>query len=678
MRQEDAEQGEVRVKSVDPAGNGVSPWLARYVVGVDACALAALAASIGNGFPADAGTFSLVAALAALAGLRPVRFARFKTELTATHPFVLLAVAVLGPLDAMLVALIGLTGVLVRPGRRLDPMRTAFNLGAVTLSSAAASWVFLRLGGEIGGALWVSFGPLAGATAAYFLVNTGLVTIAIAFQQRTSMFEVWRESFQWTAVSYFTGLTLAAAMIVALQSWGLWVLALAIPPCWLLLAFYKAHREAIQEHERRVEEVEALNAELEQKVVERTHELATALSGLEAANRMLSDANRALTDASKAKSAFLASVSHELRTPLNSVIGFSELMTDPSFGELSPRQREFLSDIRDSGEHLLALINDILDLSKIEAGKLEVHRQDADVDELVRDSVTMLRPQAQKKKIAVEMRCDLTGAAHVDPRLVRQVLVNLLSNAVKFTPDEGRIEVAARFEEDDLVLRVTDTGIGIAEGDQEKIFHEFFQADGTYARRYQGTGLGLALVRRMMSLHSGSVTVISRRGHGSTFQCVFPGAKSDRAAARVAASAPLAAAVAADPSDASRGATVLVVEDNPVNRKLARNVLRSRGYRVLEADTGEEGIELARAERPHLILMDLQLPGMDGIEATKRLKADPATRMIPVIALSAHAQDVDVARAREAGCAGYIAKPIRLSRFPQQVGSYLASKEGAA
>ena len=683
MRQEGAKQGEVRLKPVDPAGNGVPPWLARYVVAVDACALAALAASIGNGFPADGATLSLVAALAALAGLRPVRFARFKTELTATHPFVLLAVAVLGPLEAMLVALIGLTGVLVRPGRKLDPMRTAFNLGAVTLSSAAASAAFLQLGGEIGGALWASFGPLAGATAAYFLVNTGLVTIAIAYQQRTSMFEVWRESFQWTAVSYFTGLTLAAAMIVALQSWGLWVLALAIPPCWLLLAFYKAHREAIQEHERRVDEVEALNAELEQKVVERTHELATALSGLEAANRMLSDANRALTDASKAKSAFLASVSHELRTPLNSVIGFSELMTDPNFGELSPRQREFLSDIRDSGEHLLALINDILDLSKIEAGKLEVHRQDADVDELVRDSVTMLRPQAHKKKISVEMRCDLTGAAHVDPRLVRQVLVNLLSNAVKFTPEEGRIDVDARFEGNDLVLRVTDTGIGIAEADQEKIFHEFFQADGTYARRYQGTGLGLALVRRMMSLHSGSVTVTSRRGHGSTFQCVFPDAKCDRAAssapaARESTSVTVAAAIGDDGGDVSRGATVLVVEDNPVNRKLARNVLRSRGYRVLEAETGEEGIELARAERPHLILMDLQLPGMDGIEATKRLKADPATRPIPVIALSAHAQDVDVARAREAGCAGYIAKPIRLSRFPQQVGSYLASKEGAA
>jgi CheY-like chemotaxis protein len=145
-----------------------------------------------------------------------------------------------------------------------------------------------------------------------------------------------------------------------------------------------------------------------------------------------------------------------------------------------------------------------------------------------------------------------------------------------------------------------------------------------------------------------------------------------------------AAAVAAvlatggDGVDPPRGCTVLVVEDNPVNRKLARNVLRSRGYRVLEADTGEEGIEIARAERPHLILMDLQLPGLDGIEATRRLKADPATRMIPVIALSAHAQDSDEARAREAGCVGYIAKPIRLSRFPQQVGSYLAGKEGAA
>jgi signal transduction histidine kinase len=660
----------------------MSPWLKRYVASVDACALIALALATGSIWQGDPWMLSLIAALAALAGLRPVSFPRFKTELSATHPFVLLAVAVLGPLDAIVVALVGLTGILIRPGRRLDPMRTAFNLGAVTLASAAASWAFHLTGGKVGGSLWLSFGPLAAATAAYFLVNTGLVTVAISFQQRTPVLLVWRESFQWTAVSYFTGLTLAAVMIVALQSWGLWALALAIPPCWLLLAFYKAHREAIQEHERRVDEVSALNSALEQKIVERTHELATALEGLEAANHMLSDANRALTEASQAKSAFLASVSHELRTPLNSVIGFSELMTDPSFGELSPRQREFLSDIRDSGEHLLALINDILDLSKIEAGKLEVRREDADVAELLQDSVTMLRPQAGKKNLHVEARCELDGPARVDPRLVRQVLVNLLSNAVKFTPEEGRIEASARFEGDDLVIRVTDSGIGIAEEDQEKIFHEFYQADATYAKRYQGTGLGLALVRRMMTVHGGSVTVTSTRGRGSSFQCVFPDAKASRPAHATAARAVEPRRGESDarrlPGEIVRGSTVLVVEDNPVNRKLARNVLRSRGYRVLEADTGEEGLEIARSERPHLILMDLELPGLNGVEATRRLKADPQTRGIPVVALSSHVEAQDEARAREAGCVGFIAKPIRLSRFPQQVGAYLALKEGAA
>jgi signal transduction histidine kinase/CheY-like chemotaxis protein len=677
MRQKTAWQGEDRVTSAEPARSGASPWLKRYVVAVDTCAVAALAAALSAGWPGDLGTFSLVAALAALAGLRPVRFARFKTELTATHPFVLLAVACLGPLEAMLVALIGLTGVVIRPGRRIDAMRTAFNLGAVMLASAAASWAFQATGGHVAASLWRAFGPLAAATAAYFLVNTGLVSVAIAIQQRTTIVEVWRESFQWTAVSYFTGLTLAVAMLAALQSWGLWALALAIPPCWLLLAFYKAHLEAIQEHARRVDEVCALNADLERKVVERTHELATALEGIEAANRMLSEANRALIEASKAKSAFLANVSHELRTPLNSVIGFSDLLTDPSFGELTPRQKEFLSDIRDSGEHLLALINDILDLSKIEAGKLEVKRQDSDVLEILRDSVTMLRPQAEKKRLAVGIECDVAGSAHVDPRLARQVVVNLLSNAVKFTPEGGRIGASARFEGDDLVLRVTDTGIGISEADQEKIFHEFYQADGSYARRYQGTGLGLALVRRMMSLHGGSVTVTSERGKGSTFQCVFPGARAETSES-VPAAATARSVPAAAPREAPRGATVLVVEDNPVNRKLARNVLRSRGYRVLEADTGEEGIEIARSEHPHLVLMDLQLPGLDGLEATRRLKADPATRGIPIVALSARAQDSDEQRAREAGCAGYIAKPIRLSRFPQQVGAFLELKEGAA
>jgi signal transduction histidine kinase/CheY-like chemotaxis protein len=677
-------EGVDRVSSVGPSESGASRWLVPFIAAVDVCALAALTAGIAAGWSGSTRTFALLAALAALAGARPVRFARFKTELTATHPFVLLAVAVLGPIQAMLVALIGLTGVVIRPGRPMRADRTAFNLGAVVSASASAAWAFLAVGGEINGFFWSNVLPLAAATTAYFLVNTGLVTLAIALQQRTSVLEVWRESFEWTAVAYFTGLTLAAAMMAALQHWGVWVVALAIPPCWLLLGFYKAHQEAIQEHERRVDEVEALNAELEQKVVLRTHELATALQGLEAANRMLQDANRALTDASNAKSEFLANVSHELRTPLNSVIGFSELMTDPNFGDLTARQLEFLSDIRDSGEHLLALINDILDLSKIEAGKLEVHRGDIHVAELLRDSLSMLRPQAGKKRLHLEMRCDEDGVARVDQRLVRQVLVNLLSNAVKFTPEDGRVEAAARFEGSDLVVTVTDSGIGIPEDDQEKIFHEFYQVDGSYARKYQGTGLGLALVRRMMLLHNGSVTVISRVGEGACFQCVFPDAKgvdTHRASAS-AGDAPAAEAAIARPHtppvESSRGQIVLVVEDNPVNRKLARNVLRARGYRVLEADTGEEGIELARREQPHLILMDLQLPGLDGMEATRRLKADPATREIPVVALSAHAQESDEERAREAGCAGYIAKPIRLSRFPQQVKSYLAPWEGAA
>ena len=659
--------------SAGPAGNGASRWLTPYVVAVDLCALAAIAAGIAVDRGDDKKVFILVAALAALAGARPVRFPRFKTELTATHPFVLLAVATLGPLEAMIVGLVGLTGVIFRPGRKLSVLRTAFNLGSVVLASAVAAWSYFATGGEVGGSLWFSFAPLAAATAAYFLVNTGLVTLAISFQQRTPFLVVWRESFQWTAVSYFSGLTLAAAMLGALRAWGPWVLALAIPPCWLLLAFYRAHREAIQEHERRVQEVEALNADLERKVEERTRELATALEGIEGANRMLSDANRALTEASKAKSAFLANVSHELRTPLNSVIGFSELLTDPGFGDLSPRQREFLSDIRDSGEHLLALINDILDLSKIEAGKLDLNREEIDIAELVRESASMLRPQAAKKGLMLEVAVGEGGRAHVDPRLVRQVLVNLLSNAVKFTPENGRVDAAITFEGDDLVLTVSDTGIGIPEDDQEKIFLEFYQVDGSYARKYEGTGLGLALVRRMMGLHNGTVSVSSRQGEGSRFTCVFPSCRvgsTARVPVEIAATSE-----AASTAPGSFGGTVLVVEDNPVNRKLARNVLRSRGYRVLEADTGEEGIEIARRERPQLILMDLQLPGLDGMEATRRLKADPRTSTIPVVALSAHAQGVDEERARAAGCAGYIAKPIRLSRFPQQVRSYL---EGAA
>jgi CheY-like chemotaxis protein len=249
--------------------------------------------------------------------------------------------------------------------------------------------------------------------------------------------------------------------------------------------------------------------------------------------------------------------------------------------------------------------------------------------------------------------------------MFRQILVNLLSNAVKFTESGGRVTLRARRDVDDLVVGVDDTGIGIASEHQSRIFDEFFQVDGSYSRNYEGTGLGLALVRRMMHLHGGVIELCSAPGEGSRFTCRFPGCIVDQGAVK---STTAAHAAGGDPVGEG---TILVVEDHPVNRKLACRALRASGFAVLEAETGEIALELLGTSRPDLILMDLQLPGMDGLEVTRRIHRLPALAGVPIVALTAHANRDDERRAREAGCSGYIAKPIRLSTFAGEIRRHL-------
>jgi signal transduction histidine kinase len=512
---------------------------------------------------------------------------------------------------------------------------------------------------------------LLAAATVYFVVNTGLVAGAIYVETRRSILETWKQQGLWMVVSTYVGLTLAACLLLVLDLVGPSGLALGIPPVWLLLAFYRTHQQRQEEQQRRIDQVEIINSRLEDKVAERTQELQRALSHLEQANTQLRTTNERLIGANKAKSEFLANVSHELRTPLNAIIGFSDLLRDSSIGELNLQQSEFLNDIHESGEHLLRLINDILDLSKIEAGKMEVHTQTIGLAQAIRETSAMLHPQAAQKQLRLEVDCAAdVQVAELDPGLFRQVLVNLLSNAVKFTPEGGAVEVIARRDGADLVVQVADTGIGIQPEDTEKIFNEFYQVDGSYARNYGGTGLGLALVRSMVRMQGGEISVASTPGVGSRFTCRFLGCMRDQVPEQSRRRETVPAA-----TPRGSGRTILVVEDNPINRKLARNVLRSRGYRVLEAVSGEEGLSLLANEAVDLILMDIQLPGMDGLEITRMLKADPSTAGIPVVALTAHVQANDEARAFEAGCKGYITKPIRLARFPAQVEAYLPAGE---
>jgi len=391
-------------------------------------------------------------------------------------------------------------------------------------------------------------------------------------------------------------------------------------------------------------------ADLELKVEERTRELSLALSQVEA-QRV------ALELASRHKSAFLAAMSHELRTPLNAVIGFSEVLLARMFGELNEQQADYMHDILTSGQHLLALINDILDLAKVEAGRMELVCTPFSLPDTLELSLSMVRERVARKALSMSLTVDpAVGLITADERKVTQVLVNLVTNAVKFTPEGGRIEITAGVEEEMAVIAVHDTGIGIAPDEQESIFEEFRQAGAPGER--EGTGLGLGLSKQFVVLHGGRISVESAVGCGSTFTVHLPIQPVGMAGGRCRAGGR---------GKSMSGERVLVVEDNEKNRKLVRDVLQFHGYEVLVAGTAAEGIALARTEQPSLILLDIQLPDLDGMAALRLLRAEPETAGIPIVAVTAYAMSGDRERLLGAGFTDYLAKPLDIKTFPAAV-----------
>ncbi|MBD2189736.1 PAS domain S-box protein [Pseudanabaena mucicola] len=390
-------------------------------------------------------------------------------------------------------------------------------------------------------------------------------------------------------------------------------------------------------------------------------------------NRQLAMSNEQLARATRLKDEFLANMSHELRTPLNAILGITEGLQESVFGALNQQQQKVLQTIEKSGNHLLELINDILDLAKIEAGKLTLEFDTTAIEPLSQASIMFVRQQAIQKNVHLQVNiAPLLPNLTIDERRIRQVLINLLNNAVKFTPEGGKVSLNVTLEkaEPDLEnithwvkFTVLDTGIGIDHNNLKQLFQPFIQVDSALNRKFEGTGLGLALVKRIVELHGGKVLAHSVVGVGSSFAIALPyNEKVSPLPKKPLIVNPTALNCLSD-DDTVPPPLILLAEDNEANMMTISSYLEAKGYRMIFAKNGEEVIALVRDEHPDLVLMDIQMPKIDGLEAIKQIRSDSQFANLPIIAITALAMTGDREKCLESGANEYLSKPIKLKQL---------------
>ena len=434
--------------------------------------------------------------------------------------------------------------------------------------------------------------------------------------------------------------------------------------------------EMLEEIQKRDVELAHYSEHLEEMVADRTAKLKSQQKALqEALNRAEQLALEAKA-ANRAKSEFLANMSHEIRTPMNAILGFTDLIESHIRDK---KQMNYLEAIKTSGKNLLTLINDILDLSKIEAGKLELQYEPVDTHAFFSDIECIFSVNISNKglQFILEIAPEMPNTLLLDEVRLRQVLFNLLGNAVKFT-QKGYVKVCSRpvFKNNnkgmiDLIICVEDTGVGITPESQETIFEAFKQQDGQSTKKYGGTGLGLAISKRLVEMMGGEISVKSTPKIGSTFEVILK---------EVSISS--TCAISRDEEERAfdhkrvrfKESLMLLVEDIFVNRQLIKEYLKDTNIRIIEAEDGKEAISLAKEERPDIILMDIRMPVMDGCEATQYLKKDKTLKKIPVIALTASGMKTDKAKIMESGFDGFLMKPVQISDLFKELTSFLTYK----